>query len=180
MKTLEWVTRLVDNINEKVGVFSGWLTGLLVLVVCYDVFTRYFLNQSSIAAQELEWHLFSAIFLFGAAYALKHDRHVRVDVLYLKFKPRTRAWINFLGCLVFLIPFCILIIYSSHKFIINSFLIKETSVDPGGLPARYILKACIPAGFFLVLLQGISYAVNSLREALGKEDSQQITGDTGA
>jgi TRAP-type mannitol/chloroaromatic compound transport system permease small subunit len=162
MKALRYYIRLIDKLNEKIGYIVSWLTTLLVLVVCYDVFTRYLLRKSSIAIQELEWHLFAVIFLLGAAYTLKQDRHVRVDVFYSKFSARGRAWVNLLGGLVFLVPFSILVIYTSSDFVINSFLIKETSPDPGGLPARYILKACIPIGFGLVLLQGISMIFRSI------------------
>ena len=141
----------------------------MVLVVCYDVVTRYFLKKSSVAVQELEWHLFAIIFLVGAAYTLKYDRHVRVDVLYMKFKPKTKAWVNFLGSLIFLLPVCLIGIWSSKNFVMNSFLIGEGSPDPGGLPARYILKAVIPIGFFLLLLQGMALSFRSLIEITGKE-----------
>ncbi len=166
---IRYYIKFIDELNEKVGYLVSWLTTLLVLVVCYDVFTRYLLRKSSITIQELEWHLFAVIFLLGAAYTLKHDRHVRVDVFYSKFSERGRAWVNLLGGLVFLIPFSLLVIYTSSDFVINSFLIKETSPDPGGLPARYILKACIPIGFGLVLLQGISMIFRSILILRGRE-----------
>jgi TRAP-type mannitol/chloroaromatic compound transport system permease small subunit len=162
MRILHSYIRFVDRLNEKIGFYVSWITSLLVLVVCLDVFTRYFLKKSSVAVQEMEWHLFAIIFLFGAAYTLKHDRHVRVDVFYTKFKTPVKAWIDLLGSLIFLIPFSILIIWSSKIFVINSFLINEVSPDPGGLPARYLLKACIPIGFFWVLLQGVSHFFKSL------------------
>ncbi|MFQ5603574.1 MAG: TRAP transporter small permease subunit [bacterium] len=167
----------IDLLNEKVGYSVSWLTTALVVLVCYDVFTRYLLKKSSIAVQELEWHLFAIIFLLGAAYTLKHDRHVRVDVLYLKFSPKIQAWINFFGSLVFLIPFSILAIYTSKNFVLNSFLINETSPDPGGLPARFIIKVCIPLGFFLLFLQGVALASKSLTTALNKDRTNVETID---
>lgn len=163
--------RVVDNLNEKLGVFVAWLTTVLVLVVCYDVFTRYFLKRSSVAVQELEWHLFAIIFLVGAGYTLKYDRHVRVDVFYMKFSRKVQAWIDFLGSVIFLIPFCLLGIWSAKIFVINSFIIKESSPDPGGLPARYLLKAVIPIGFFLLLLQGIALAFRSFMALSGRESA---------
>lgn len=171
MRFLESFIRGADSLNEKLGVFVSWITTLLVLVVCYDVFTRYFLKESSVAVQELEWHLFAVIFLIGAGYTLKYDRHVRVDVLYMKFKPKMKAWVNFLGSLVFLIPFCLLGIWSSKNFVMNSFRVGEGSPDPGGLPARYILKAVIPVGFLLLLIQGLALTFRSLIEIRAK-DSQ--------
>jgi TRAP-type mannitol/chloroaromatic compound transport system permease small subunit len=156
-----------DTVNEKVGFGVSWLTALLVLVVCYDVFTRYLLRNSIVAVQELEWHLFAVIFLVGAAYTLKHNRHVRVDVFYTRFSERTRAWIDFTGSLIFLIPLCILAIWTSRMFVFTSYMIGETSPDPGGLPARFILKSAIPIGFFLLLLQGVALALGSLLKAVG-------------
>ena len=167
MRAFTRLADFIDSLNEKIGTVVSWLTTLLVLIVCYDVFTRYLLKRSSIAVQELEWHLFAVIFLLGAAYTLKHDRHVRVDVLYQKFSPQTRGWINFVCSLFFLIPFALLVIWASYEFVASSFRIGETSPDPGGLPARFVLKACLPLGFFLVFLQGLSLAIHSLCAALG-------------
>lgn len=172
MKTLLTIAAFIDKLNERIGIFSGWLTTALVLIVCYDVFTRYVLNSSSVAVQELEWHLFSVIFLFGAAYTLKYDRHVRVDVFYVNFSAKRKAWINFLGSLIFLIPFTILVIKTSQLFVLNSFTISEVSPDAGGLPARYILKACIPLGFFFLLLQGVSMAIHSFAKILATPESE--------
>ena len=166
MKVITAGLRAIDVLNEFVGNAVSWLTTVMVLVVCYDVLTRYVLKESSVAVQELEWHLFSIIFLIGAAFTLKHDRHVRVDLFYIKFSPRAKAWVDFLGSLFFLIPFALLVIWASQNFVGNSFHMHETSPDPGGLPARYLLKAAIPAGFVLLLLQGFALAVRSLMTAL--------------
>jgi len=118
---------------------------------------------------ELEWHLFALVFLIGAGYAFKHDRHVRVDLFYAKFTPKDRALVNLIGGLIFLVPWCILIIYVSYDYAHVSFLIRETSPDPGGLPARYIIKFAITVGVSLLLLQGISSIIQSLFIYLGKE-----------
>lgn len=163
---------LIDSLNEVIGCLVSWLTTLLVLVVSYDVVIRYLFRKSSIAVQESEWHLFAVIFLIGAGYTLKHDRHVRVDVIYAKLSEKKQAWVNLLGSLIFLVPFSILIIWTSKDFVINSFLIRETSPDPGGLPARYILKASIPFGFFLLFLQGISLFLKSLLTILDRNKQQ--------
>lgn len=168
MKFLQQYIRVVDRLNETIGRGVVWLSSVLVLVVCYDVFTRYILKTSSVAVQELEWHIFAVLFLIAAAYSLKHDRHVRVDVFYLKFSERGKAWVDFLGSLVFLVPLCIVAILASQQFVLNSFRIGEISPDPGGLPARYLLKAAIPLGFFLLLLQGLSLSFRSLLTLLGK------------
>ncbi len=165
--------RAVEQISESVGLATSWLTGLLVLVVCYDVFTRYLLQNSLVAVQEMQWHLFGLIFLLGSAYTLKHDRHVRVDVFYSRFSPKSKAYVNFFGCLFFLIPFCLVGIWGAKTFVKTSFLIAETSPDPGGLPARFILKSAIPIGFFLVLLQGTALLLNSLAVVMGWVDDEE-------
>jgi len=153
--------KFIDKLNSKLGYYTSWLTLLLVLITCFDVFTRYILNESSVALQELEWHIFSAIFLMAASYTLITDDHVRVDVFYSRFSEKQKAWVNFLGSVLFLIPFCVLVIYSSQNFVITSFQFKETSPDAGGLPARYILKSFIPLSFIFLFLQGISLAFKS-------------------
>lgn len=164
MKFIRKYISIVDRLNTKIGFLVSWLTLFLVLITCYDVFTRYILNESSIALQELEWHLFAVIFLMAASYTLIINEHVRVDILYSKFSEKKKAWIDFLGAVLFLIPFCILVIYSSQDFVINSFQFKETSPDTGGLPARYILKSFIPISFIFLLLQGFSLAFKSFIE----------------
>ncbi len=170
MRALKVYIRFVDGLNERVGSMVAWLSTALVAVVCYDVFTRYLLKNSLVAVQELQWHLFALIFLIGAAYSLKHDKHVRVDVFYSRFSPRKQAWVNFIGSLLFLVPFCIIVIVCSQTFVANAFRIGETSPDPGGLPARWMLKAAIPLGFVLILLQGLAMACRSLLAILGHNE----------
>ncbi|MCP4023840.1 MAG: TRAP transporter small permease subunit [Desulfobacteraceae bacterium] len=169
MRFLEWYVAFADACNEKIGKFVGWLSTLMVLIVFYDTIMRYLFNKGSIAFQEMEWHLFSIIFLIGAAYTLKEGGHVRVDILFIHFSKKTKAWVDFLGTLIFLIPFCIIVIYSSQKFVGNSWAVREISPDPGGLPARYLLKAMIPTGFVLLIFQGLSEALKNLFVILGKK-----------
>lgn len=161
MKFITTYIRIIDKLNGKVGVLTSWLTALLVIVVSYDVFVRYLFGESSVGLQELEWHIFALIFLLGAAYTLNVDEHVRVDVFYTRFSPQSKAWLNFLGSIFLLIPFCIIVIISSQDFISISFKMGETSPDAGGLPARYILKSFIPISFFFLLLEGIAIALKS-------------------
>ena len=146
-----------------------------MLLVCYDVAMRYLFQAGSVALQELEWHLFALIFLLGAAYTLKHDEHVRVDVLYQAkwMTPRRRAMVNLFGCLFLLLPFCILMIVSSVPFVEQSYGWGEASPDPGGLPHRWLLKAMIPLGFVLLVLQGLALCIRSLQTIFKPENSQQ-------
>ncbi|SDL98642.1 TRAP-type mannitol/chloroaromatic compound transport system, small permease component [Catalinimonas alkaloidigena] len=155
------LVRAIDALNEWVGRAVSWGNTLLVLVICYDVLMRYVFNRSQVAIMEIEWHLFAVVFLLGAAYAFKHDRHVRVDVFYANFSAKRKALINVLGILLFLIPFCWIVIRSGWEFTSNSLKIGERSPDPGGLPARYLIKSAIPLGFLLLLLQACAELIKS-------------------
>jgi TRAP-type mannitol/chloroaromatic compound transport system permease small subunit len=173
MNTLKMIGRWIDRVNEMVGRFVAWVTFGLVVVIFIDVAMRYIFNTSFVFTQELEWHLFAFIFLIGAGFTLLHDGHVRVDIFYQRFGIKGRAWINFFGVLLFLIPGCIMVIATSWKFTMNSFSILEGSPDPGGIPFRFIVKGFIPAGFFLLLLQGISMGIHSLLQILGIETEKE-------
>lgn len=165
---LDGVAGFADFINERIGRLAAWLVVALVLLVCYDVSMRYLFQAGSVALQELEWHLFALIFLLGGAYTLKHDEHVRVDVIYQAewMTPRRKAAVNLFGCLFLLLPFCVLMINASIPFVLQSYEWGEASPDPGGLPYRWLLKAMIPFGFALLALQGIALAIRSLRTIL--------------
>ena len=161
----------LEQFSERTGMLVSWLVLAMVLLVSYDVAMRYFFQSGSVALQEMEWHLFSLIFLIGAAYTLKHDDHVRLDLFYKsKFMDdRRRAWIDLFGSIFLLIPFCILIILSAWPFVYQSYIHLAGSPDHGGLPYRWILKASIPLGFTFLLLQGVSDIVKNLSTVLGKD-----------
>ncbi len=163
------LARWIEDLSEWTGRLTAWLVLALVLLIGYDVTMRYLFHGGSIALQELEWHLFALLFLFGAAYTFKHDQHVRVDVLHHAawMTPRIKAWIDLLGGLVFLLPFCLLIIYASWPFVANAFNYGEGSPDPGGLSHRFLLKAAIPLGFSLLLLQGVASMIRAWQVITG-------------
>ena len=174
MKILLKIARGIDCLNEWVGRGVSWVTLGLVLTVFIDVVMRYLFNTSYVFTQELEWHLFAFIFLIGAGYTLLHDGHVRVDIIYQRMGFKGRAWLNLIGVILFLIPGCLMVISTSFKFAYNSFSMLEGSPDPGGIPFRFILKGCITAGFFLLLLQGLSLGIHSLLQLLGFEKVEEI------
>jgi len=151
----------IDWINEKVGSATAWLCLALVLFFIYDVTLRYLFDYSRPWHGELEWHLFALIFLLGAGYTFKQDKHVRVDLFYANMQPREKALVNMAGGLIFLIPWCAILIYYSSGYAYESFKIGEGSPDPGGLPARYIIKFAIPLGLTLLLLQAISSVIRN-------------------
>ncbi len=169
MDAIEKFCRKLDAVNRVVGKGIAYVALAMVLVVTVDVIMRYLFKTTFVFVQELEWHLFGVLFLIGAGYTLLHDDHVRVDVFYQRFSKKTQAWINFLGCLLFLFPGCYLIIVTSAKFVAASWAVNEGSPDPGGLPARYVLKAMIPIGFSLIALQGVSLMLRSLLTILGRD-----------
>lgn len=155
------INRFIAAINwltEWSGRAVSWLVFALVLLIVYDVSMRYFFHQGSVALQELEWHLFAFIFLVGAAYTLKHNAHVRVDVLFNSrfISDRGRLWINLLGGIGLLLPFCILVLVTSWPFVETAYIYGESSPDPGGLPYRFVVKSAIVFGFGLLILQGIA------------------------
>ena len=150
-------------IFTMLDVFGRKLTGSAFDVQLWLVENVSPMFQSTML-QEMEWHIFSFIFLLGAAYTLKHDDHVRLDLFYQSrfMNDYRRAWVNLFGSIFMLLPFCILIIYCAWPFVNLSYISVENSPDPGGLPYRWILKAVIPAGFALLLLQGISEILKNL------------------
>jgi TRAP-type mannitol/chloroaromatic compound transport system permease small subunit len=172
MQFLKKICLGIDAINDKVGRAVSWATLLLVLVTFTDVVMRYTLNQSYVFTQEMEWHIFAFIFLMGAGYTLKNDGHVRVEVFYGRMGPKGKAWVNLIGVLFFLFPSSILFIKTAIPFVVQSFQVMEGSPDPGGIPFRFLIKACIPAGYTLILIQGISLGINSLMGVLGMSSEQ--------
>ena len=165
------IISIIDAFTECTGKFISIFVIILVLLVGYDVSMRYLFNSGSIAIQELEWHLFSIILLLGSAYTLKHDEHVRLDIFYSSklINDKVRIWLDVLGTLLILLPFCLLIIVSAWPFVTQAYIHNEISPDPGGLPARWLIKAAIPLGFFFLLIQGIAEVLKKLLIALDKD-----------
>jgi TRAP-type mannitol/chloroaromatic compound transport system permease small subunit len=156
----------INRFSDILGMIAAILLILLLLNVFYDVIMRYMFNDVSIGMQELEWHLYSTMFLLGVSYSLRHNGHVRVDLIYERRSSKTRAWIDILGVLVFLLPFTILVGYYGIGFAQEAYELNEQSGDPGGLPYRWIIKSLIPFAFFSVAVSGLGmllHAVNVIR-----------------
>jgi TRAP-type mannitol/chloroaromatic compound transport system permease small subunit len=173
VRVLKAFAYYIDTLNEWVGRGVSWVTLLMVLVVFVDVIMRYLFNMSFVFTQELEWHLFAFVFLIGAGYTLLHDGHVRVDIIYQQVSPKTKAWINIIGVIFFLIPGCLMVIDTSLGFVADSFAVMEGSPDPGGVPYRFIIKSTITIGFSLLLLQGFSLGIHSILVLLGAETGEE-------
>jgi len=163
----------LEKITDKFIDFIGFIISILliamILNVAYDVAMRYIFHNSSIAMQEVEWHLFAVIMLYGTGYALKHNAHVRVDFLYDNFSPKKQAWINILGVIFFLLPLTLLVIYGSWDFVMDSYTTNEISEDPGGLPYRWIIKAQIPIAFIFLVLCAFNFMLHNINVLKGLE-----------
>ncbi|MEZ4883492.1 MAG: TRAP transporter small permease subunit [Chitinophagales bacterium] len=162
---------LLERISEWAGKAVSYLTAALVFLICYDVLMRYLFNSSQIWMTEVEIYCFALIFLFGSAYAFQKDKHVRVDVFYANYPPKKKAWINLLGGLFLLLPWCVVILIVSFDYAMTSFNMGEGSPQPGGLPALYLLKFSIFIGFLLLFLQGIASVLKSIAEIRQPIDS---------
>ncbi|MFE4107317.1 TRAP transporter small permease subunit [Almyronema epifaneia] len=166
MERLLQISRWIDRFNEAIGRLAYWLVLLMLGIGVWNVVGRYlgyFIGQnlSSNALIESQWYLFDLVFLLGAAYTLKHNGHVRVDVFQARWQGKRKAIAELVGTLLFLLPFCGLVIVFSWKAVLAAWAIREVSPDPGGLP-RYPIKSFIPISFGLLILQGISETIKNL------------------
>ena len=169
MTSIKQVVRICDRINEWIGSFIvAPAVFLFILIIFSNVIMRYVFNTSFVFMAELEWHVFSFIFLMGAGFTLLHDGHVRVDVFYSTMERKKQAYINFFGVILFLLPSCYLVLTTTIPWVIDSYQVGEMSINPGGIPARFLLKAVLPVGYFLMLIQGISLFLKSLLIILEK------------
>ncbi len=158
---LKRIANSISYLNEQVGKASAWLILALVLVVGFDVIARKLFNFTKVWIMDLEWHLFALIFLMAAGSALRHEKHVRVDLFYAEYNEKDKATTDFWGTLVFLIPWCLAVIYYSFNYAMDSFRMNEGAAEPGGLPARYLIKFAIVAGIILLLLQAIAMLIET-------------------
>lgn len=160
----------LETINEKAGNLVSWVAVLMVIVISLDVIIRYLFQFTFIWMIETEIYFFGIMFLLGSGYTFKYGKHVRVDVFYAKLSEKGRAWIDLIGGVLFLIPWSYIIISSSWRYAYSSFLMGESSAQPGGLPALYILKFCITLGFIFLLLQGVSSILKSIQIIFNKNN----------
>lgn len=176
---LQGFSKGLHTINEIVGRAVSWLTGGLVLFVFFDVIAQKVFNFSAPWIMEVEWYLFGLIFLWGSGYALRHGKHVRVDLFYAKFSNRDKALTDFWGTTLFLIPWCLAVIWFSFGYAKESFIIREGSSQPNGLPALYLLKFAVTVGILLLLFQAIAMLLDAIVVLLssGKQDSEDFIDD---
>lgn len=173
MKILRRFSDAGDRLNDLIGVGIRWLTLSMVLVGAGGALLRYSSRGLGLSLNltpwiEIQWYMFSVIFLLGAAYGLKHDVHVRVDIMYSRLSRKGRAWLDLAGSVLFLVPFSVMMLWVSWPAIRSSWSIREVSPDPGGL-ARYPVKALIIVSFVLLLLQAVSQILKQVDILRGAE-----------
>jgi TRAP-type mannitol/chloroaromatic compound transport system permease small subunit len=155
MRLLLSFSAAIDAINEKIGVVCNWLVLLACVVSAGNAMVRYAYDLSSNGWLEIQWYMFAVIVMFGAAYTLKRNEHVRVDLLYMTLSRRGQLWVDILGTLLFLLPTCAILAWLSWPFFVQSFDVNEHSSNSGGL-LRWPIKLVLPVGFALLALQGLS------------------------
>lgn len=158
-----FIQRVLKKTLDILGVICSFLVFLMLLNVFYDVLMRYLFNDVSIAMQELEWHLFAAMFMFGIAYTLKEDGHVRVDIIYSQLSDRYRAIVNIVSCTCFIIPLGCLLLYFGWGYTLDAYEIGEGSADPGGLPYRFIIRGVIPLSSCFLLLSALYVLIENFK-----------------
>lgn len=154
MPLLRAFVHYTDLVTDRCGRLLAWLVLGMALLTALIVVLRYGFNIGSIPAQEAVIYMHGSLFLLGAAYALKIGAHVRVDIFYHNYSPRTRAWVDSVGGIVFLLPLCVFILLSSWDYVSESWTMRETSPEPGGIPAVFLLKTLIPVAAINLALQG--------------------------
>jgi TRAP-type mannitol/chloroaromatic compound transport system permease small subunit len=150
----------VEGFIDWLGRAASWLALVIVLLMATNVILRYLFSVGSVWSQEMEWHLLAPLILFGIAFALQKGEHVRVDVLYTHFTPHNKERVNLLAALLCL-AISVIIIWLSVQYVQQSYVIGEKSSDPGGLTHRWVLKALIPVGFLLLVLQSAAEVAKS-------------------
>ncbi len=188
--------KLEKNINklmDYVGAVAGVLLILLVLVISYNVIGRYVFNASSIGLEELAWHFYASVFLLGIPFALKTGSHVRVDLIFENLSLRTRAIIDLVGTVLFLLPMAGIVLYYGWDFMAQAYIlgphadsfpgliqqlfttgIGEKTQDPGGLLNRFIIKGVIPLSFFFLILSAISFLIHKINILMGVEQENEL------
>lgn len=155
MKVLLAVSRAIDALSATIGRALIWLVLVMVLISAGNAASRYLFSLSSNAWLELQWYLFSVVFLLCAGYTLLSDEHIRIDIVSSRLSPRARTWIDIFGTVLFLLPMSVLIMWLSWPVFVNAWVSHEISSNAGGL-IRWPVRLLVPIGFFLLSLQGVS------------------------
>jgi TRAP-type mannitol/chloroaromatic compound transport system permease small subunit len=161
VKGLLAFSRAVDWFSTRLAVVANWLVLLAVVISAGNAASRYLFSESSNGWLEIQWYMFAGMVLLGAPYTLKMNEHVRVDLVYGMVSERTQIWIDIVGGVLFLLPICIILIYFTWPWFVDSWLQNEQSSNAGGL-VRWPIKLLLPVGFFLMAIQGVSEIIKRI------------------
>ena len=161
MKLSLGLAQAIDSLNERVGRLTYWLILVAVVISTGNALARYSLDLSSNAWLEIQWYLFSAVFLFCAGYTLLHNQHVRIDIVSGRFSKRVQTWIDIFGTVFFLLPMAVIILWLSWSVFLDAWRSNEVSSNAGGL-AVWPARLMVPVGFFLLVLQGLSELIKRI------------------
>ncbi|WP_232800154.1 TRAP transporter small permease subunit [Motilimonas sp. E26] len=170
---MRWCVQIINQSSDWLGRALAWLLLVMVLLVLVVVLLRYGFAYGSIGLQESTLYLHAMTFMLGAGYTLKYDDHVRVDVFYRNFSPKTKAWVDIIGFTFLLLPVCLFLFFSSWDYVMGSWRLLEGSPEPGGLPLVFILKTNLLLMPLLLLLQGISQTLINVLTLLDQPISQE-------
>ena len=179
MKALLALSRWIDALNERVGKATYWLILVAVLVSTGNAVVRYTFDMSSNAWLEIQWYLFSFVFLFCAGYTLLHNQHVRIDIITSNFSKRVQTWVEISGTVFFLMPMAIAIMWLSWPVFVDAYRSNEVSANAGGLPV-WPGRLMLPVGFLLLVLQGLSELIKRVAflQGLIPDPSEKDDGPT--
>jgi TRAP-type mannitol/chloroaromatic compound transport system permease small subunit len=170
MNILFRFSNFLDRMITKVGIAAAWMAIPLIAVIIFDVITRRFLVLGSTKLQEMEWHLHTILFALCLGYAYLRDSHVRIELVRERLSQRAKWWIEFLGCLLFLIPYCTIVLYHGSEWWGRSFSVGEDSDSATGLPFRWIIKMALPLGFVFLLLATFAIFLRKIIQLFGPSE----------
>ena len=180
MRYLLRIEGVLNSVATWVGRIGAWISVPLMIIIIFDVITRRFLVLGSTKLQEGEWHLHAALFLLCLGFAYLKNAHVRISLVHERFSPTTRRWIEFVGCLVFAIPYCAIVFYFAIDFVERSWAVGEASDSATGLPFRWAIKAFLPAGMLLLGLASIAVLLRKIIQLFGSPELRRAFEDEDA
>ena len=173
MGALAAISNFIDRLLAVIAKIAAWAGVVLIGITIFDVITRRFFVLGSTKLQEAEWHAHVILFTLLIGYTYIKDAHVRIDLVRERLSVRTQWWIELLGCLLFLIPYCVLVVYFSYDFTLRSYINQEISSSATGLTHRWIIKSFLPIGFTLLGLAGIAVVLRKIVELFGPPDLRE-------
>jgi len=163
------ILRILEAIITKIGDIVGWLNVVLMVIILAQVFLRYVLSYASIVLEELQWHLFSVCIMIGLSYALTNNEHVRLDLFYGGFRRRTKEWIELLGLMFLVLPWCYVIVIHGWDFVAASWRVSESSNSPAGLCCYWLIKSFLPFSFLLLFIAALTRMIRAACYLFGME-----------